>query len=128
MHPSGVADDATGFLGQGDSLIETYRKEYGIYFQKPSKGRIQSLALINERLSNSVLRNGKPGLYISERCEYLAATIPIIMRDARRREDIDTKGPDHGVDSLRYFTLSKPNVSTVRYFIPGGDPGLATEI
>jgi hypothetical protein len=118
MHPGGVADDATGFLGQGDSLIETYRKEYGVYFQKPSKGRIQSLALINEHLSNAVLRNGKPGLYISERCEYLTATIPIIMRDAKRREDIDTAGPDHGVDALRYFTLSKPNVANVHYFNP----------
>jgi hypothetical protein len=114
MWPTGVADDAAGFLAQGDSLIDTYRKEYGIHFSKPSKGRVQSLAMINDRLAAAVSRTGKPGLYISERCEYLVSTLPVIMRDPRRRDDIDTTGPDHGVDALRYHVLSPPRVAIYR--------------
>jgi hypothetical protein len=111
MFPQGVADDAASYSSEGQSLIETYRSEYNISFTKPAnKGRVSSLALIKNMLSNAVERNGKPGLYISERCPYLIATLPTAMRDPRRREDISSSGPDHAIDALRYHLLSPPRI------------------
>jgi hypothetical protein len=114
MWPQGVADDASGFSAIGDTLITTYRNEYNINFQKPNKGRVQSLAKIKDLLSNAALKNGKPGLFISARADYLIQTLPIIQRDPRRRDDIDTHGADHGVDSLRYMVNTEPFVIRVR--------------
>jgi len=47
----------------------------------------------------------KPGLYITERCHYLRQTLPILGRDQRRPDDLDSSGPDHGADALRYGAL-----------------------
>jgi hypothetical protein len=114
MRPQGVADDAASYSSEGDSLIETYRKEYGISFTKPaSKGRVSSLALIKNLLANATARNGKPGLFISERCPYLISVLPIIMRDPRRRDDISSSGPDHPIDALRYHLLSPPRIMRI---------------
>jgi hypothetical protein len=116
MFAQGVADDSASFDARGDSLIEVYRREFNISFTKPaSKGRRQSLAIIKMLLANAAARNGKPGLYISERCPYLIATLPTIMRDPRDREDIDTKSADHAIDSLRYHLLSPPRIIRIGY-------------
>jgi hypothetical protein len=115
IHAQGVADDAYGYLGSpGDSLLAEFRNSYNIGFTKPQKARSASLALIKSKLSNAVLKNGKPGLYMSERCHYLVATLPIIQTDARKRDDIDTAGPDHAVDALRYHLTSAMPVIKIR--------------
>ena len=53
---------------------------------------------------------GKPdraGLYISRKCKYLWETLPILERDQKRVEDLDSTGPDHGADALRYGILRR---------------------
>lgn len=42
----------------------------------------------------------RPGLYIARRCRYLWDTVPMLARDAKRIEDVDTTGPDHGADAV----------------------------
>jgi hypothetical protein len=100
--PSGVIDDAQGLHGNDDTLINLFSRDHGIYLRRPKKGRTSGWSRIKEMLSNAKERNGKPGLYLSERCGYLWQTMPFIPRDPRRPEDVDTNGLDHGVDSLRY--------------------------
>jgi hypothetical protein len=115
MHAQGVADDATGHLGSpGDTLIQAFRNDYHISFRKPVKGRVASLAMIKSMLTNAVQKNGKPGLYVSERAAYLCATLPIIQTDARKRDDINTAGPDHAIDALRYLLNSAMPIIKVR--------------
>ncbi|MFQ5529810.1 MAG: terminase, partial [Gemmatimonadota bacterium] len=48
----------------------------------------------------------RPGLYISTKCRYTWQTLPTLPRDPRNPSDIDSKGPDHAADSLRYGVLA----------------------
>jgi hypothetical protein len=114
MHREGVVDDARGLSGPDDTLIKMFRQEWGINFTKPVKGsRVGGWATIRGLLSNVTENNGQPGLLISERCQYLWQTLPHLQRDPRRLEDLDTKGPDHGADALRYFINSEPRIMRV---------------
>ncbi|WP_284449001.1 hypothetical protein [Pseudoxanthomonas mexicana] len=47
----------------------------------------------------------RPGLYVARRCRYFWDTVPMLARDAECIEDLDTTGPDHGADAIRYGCL-----------------------
>lgn len=44
----------------------------------------------------------EPGLFIFDNCTHLIRTLPVLPRDERKREDIDTDAEDHAADALRY--------------------------
>ena len=44
----------------------------------------------------------QPGLFISERCESLWATLPYCIADDRNPEDMTKDAPDHSADAVRY--------------------------
>ena len=44
----------------------------------------------------------EPGLFISERCESLWATLPYCISDDRNPEDMEKAAPDHSADAVRY--------------------------
>jgi hypothetical protein len=46
-----------------------------------------------------------PGLYVSRDCKYFWATVPSLARDQKRIEDVDSSGPDHAADAVRYGCL-----------------------
>jgi hypothetical protein len=64
-----------------------------------------------KRLLADAGKPDKPGLYISRACEYFWATVPILARDYKRVEDVDTTGPDHAADACRYGLLAQRYVS-----------------
>lgn len=106
VRPIGVIDDAC-FARSGSaagSLSDEYRKN-GIIFSPAKKAdRIGGWSLMRTLLQNA----GKPdvpGLYIARHCEYFWETAPILGRDPRRPEDLDSRMPDHGVDAIRYGLL-----------------------
>jgi len=41
-------------------------------------------------------------MFISRSCVYAWSTLPYLGRDPRRPEDLDSRGPDHASDALRY--------------------------
>jgi hypothetical protein len=41
-------------------------------------------------------------------CAYLARTIPSLVSDKHKPEDVDSDGEDHSADALRYFAMSRP--------------------
>lgn len=57
------------------------------------------------RLLNDAGKPDRPGLYVSRRCTYFWATVPYLARDPRRPDDVDTRGPDHAADAVRYACL-----------------------
>jgi len=101
-NPHGVADDAMGL--HGETLI-TVMQEHGVDLQRPKKGRVAGWATMRQLLSNSVERNGRPGMYITARCKYFWQTVPFVQRDPSRPEDILTTGPDHAADAARYAAM-----------------------
>jgi hypothetical protein len=48
-----------------------------------------------------------PGLYVSRACRFWWETTPVLPREPRRPEDVDTRGPDHG-GMCRYACLHRP--------------------
>jgi hypothetical protein len=105
----GVIDDARG-LGPDETLIKLLREE-GLYFYKPAKGRAEGWAKVRELAFNSLENNGRPGLWVSERCEGFWATVPTIPRDPIRPEDLDSAATDHWADASRYAATHRPRIA-----------------
>jgi hypothetical protein len=52
--------------------------------------------------------NGYPMLYIFENCKAFIRTIPSLIYDEHKPEDLDTKGEDHVADESRYMCMLNP--------------------
>jgi hypothetical protein len=105
--PSGVADDSVfAKTGHANSIAQEYAAK-GVRFSPARKAdRITGWQQMRRLLADA----GKPdvpGLYISRACEYFWSTVPYLARDQKRVEDVDSSGPDHGADSVRYGILRR---------------------
>ena len=105
----GCIDNARG-LQPGETVISIFR-EHGFFLTPPkSKSRVPGWGVMRELLFNSMSGRTKPGLFISERCEMLLATLPTVPRDQVRIEDLDSAAVDHAVDACRYGCVHEPFV------------------
>ncbi|MEW9570851.1 phage terminase large subunit [Rhodanobacter sp. Si-c] len=106
VRPHGVADDACfARTGHGAGSIADEFRHAGVYFEPARKAdRITGWNRMR-RLLGDAGKPDKPGLYIARRCEYFWATVPMLPRDQKRIEDVDSTGPDHGADAVRYGCL-----------------------
>ncbi|MBQ1935476.1 MAG: hypothetical protein II351_01330, partial [Clostridia bacterium] len=55
--------------------------------------------------------SGFPMLYVFETCRDFIRTLPALIYDKHRPEDIDTNGEDHDYDACRYFLMANPIAS-----------------
>lgn len=101
----GVADPSIWDGSRGIAIIEEAEKQ-GIWFEKGINDRIPGWMQIHERLKFD--EHGMAMLYIFENCKDTIRTIPLMMYDEHKPEDLDTDGEDHICDSLRYFCMSRP--------------------
>jgi hypothetical protein len=53
-----------------------------------------------------------PGIWFMDHCRNAIAQIPILPRDERNTEDVDTKAEDHLYDAIRYRVLARSQVMT----------------
>ena len=53
-------------------------------------------------------------MYIFDTCQHFIRTIPALVYDDVRVEDIDTDGEDHIYDELRYVCMANPIAPPVR--------------
>ena len=56
----------------------------------------------------------RPGLMIARRCRYFWDTVPMLARDPKHIEDLDTTGPDHGADAAGYGCLRQELAAEVK--------------
>ena len=52
--------------------------------------------------------NGYPMMYVFSNCKAFIRTIPLLLYDEHKPEDLDTDGEDHVADEARYFLMSRP--------------------
>lgn len=112
VQPQGVADDAI-FANGGHStgsIADEFRRQR-VYFRPAGKSDRISGWNIMRRLLADAGKPDVPGLYISRGCEYFWSTVPYLARDVKRVEDVDSSGPDHGADAVRYGCLQRPAAS-----------------
>lgn len=94
---------------QEDELtIATKFENEGVVWQAANKSpgsRINGLQLVRERMDAVVKGKEEVGIYFMENCRAAITILPVLPRDAKKIDDIDTKSEDHVYDEIRYAVL-----------------------
>lgn len=115
VSPHGVADDAIFARGghASGSIADEFSLQ-GVHFEPARKAdRVSGWNRMRRLLSHAGSPD-RPGLYVARRCRYFWDTVPMLARDAKRIEDVDTTGPDHGADAIRYGCLRQELAAGVK--------------
>lgn len=101
-----VADPACwSKISDSPSIAESFASA-GWQMEKANNDRKSGLMTQHEFLKTTGA-DGKPMLLIFNTCYDLIRTLPEMVIDAAKPEDIDTTGEDHAVDSMRYGLMSR---------------------
>lgn len=107
MHITGIADPAIwNSTGTEEGSIAEMMERCGVYFEKGKHDRLAGKMQVHYRLAFD--DEGLPMIYFFENCKNMIRTLPQLMYDPTRPEDVDTTGEDHLYDELKYFLMSNP--------------------
>jgi len=101
----GVADPAIWDGSRGESVADTALK-YGLTFQPGVNDRIPGWMQCHYRLQFD--ERGFARMYVYANCKAFIRTVPLMMYDEHKVEDLDTKLEDHVSDEWRYACMSRP--------------------
>ncbi|MBQ0037469.1 MAG: phage terminase large subunit [Clostridiales bacterium] len=101
----GVADPSIWDKSRGDSIYDTAMK-YRVYFTPGDNERIPGWMQVHYRMAFDA--EGYPMMYVFSTCKAFIRTMPLLMYDEHRLEDLDTSMEDHVADEVRYFCMSRP--------------------
>lgn len=101
----GVADPAIWDSSTGVSIEEVAAKR-GVYFSKADNARIPGWMQMHYRMAFD--EDGYPMLYVFSNCKAFIRTIPLLVYDDVKVEDLDTDMEDHAADESRYACMSRP--------------------
>ena len=104
-HINGVADPAIWDAERGVSIAETAGRN-GVYFDPGDNKRIPGWMQMHYRLAFD--ENGFAMMYIFSTCKGFIRTVPTLVYDDHRPEDLDTDGEDHIADETRYLCMARP--------------------
>lgn len=108
---TGIADPAIWTKdGSGISIAER-AAQYHIYFTPANNDRINGWAQCHYRLQFD--ERGVPQMYVFSNCEAFRRTVPTLMYDDVKVEDINTKMEDHVADEWRYMCMARPTRPTM---------------
>ena len=96
----GLADPAIWDRSHGDSIADI-AVQHGVYFSPGDHQRLPGWMQCHYRLQFD--ENGYARFYVFNTCKDFIRTIPKLMHDEHRPEDLDTKGEDHIADEWRYL-------------------------
>ena len=98
----GVADPSIFASDRGESIASIMARQK-VHFEPADNERIAGKLQLHHRM---VLRdNGRPLLQVFNTCRAFIRTIPALVYDKNRVEDIDTEGEDHVYDEARYAVM-----------------------
>lgn len=109
----------TGLGGKtlpGPTIAESWI-EKGIPLQPADNRRIIGWTRMREFLKQGP--DGVPYWQIFSTCENLVRTLPELVRDDSKPEDVDPECEDHPGESARYYLMSRPQPSQSQGFLPG---------
>lgn len=112
----GPGDDPLFDVSRGVSIASQMNKS-GVVWTRPSKGRgsrVTGWQFIDDRLMASRKHPmEEPGLFIFDTCVHLRRTLPVLPRDPKNPDDVQTDTEDHALDCLRLKLLSYPRGNIV---------------
>lgn len=98
--------------GAGPPIASQYIAA-GMPVRKANNARVDGWARMRDYLRPSVpVDDGNggtrlaPKLFIFDTCRDLVRTLPMLVHDEKKPEDVDTDGEDHAPDALRYALMS----------------------
>lgn len=97
-HQPGAKPSRGGAPPPGSIAYEYHRRLGKVV--KANNDRLAGVALVADKLR--VRADHRPRLLVVDTCRNLIRTLPVLVRDSRNPEDVDTHGEDHAYDSLRY--------------------------
>ena len=101
----GVADPAIWDASRGESIAETAVR-HGVFFSPGDNNRIPGWMQMHYRMQFD--ENGYARMYVFSNCKAFIRTIPLLIYDDHKPEDLDTSMEDHVADETRYFCMSRP--------------------
>lgn len=101
----GVADPSIWDGSHGLSAAEEAEK-HQLWFEPGDNERIAGWMQVHERLKFD--ENGKGMMYFFDTCKDSIRTIPLMMYDEHKPEDLDSDLEDHACDEIRYFCMMRP--------------------
>lgn len=108
----GPADNQISNVIEKDTdTIEKIFADNGVNWEgsiKSPGSRVNGLELMRGRMEAAV-KQEKPALYFMDNCRASIATIPILPRDEKKIDDVDTSAEDHAYDMTRYRVLKGNN-------------------
>ena len=107
---AGPADSSIFDDREGDSIAAAIDRGYGrTCFTMANKApgtRHQRLELLRNRLSAGKADHmEEPGFFVFDNCSSWLRTVPVLPRDERDPDDVDTKAEDHAYDETGYRLL-----------------------
>lgn len=108
----GIADPAIFAEDGGPSIAESFEK-FKLYFEKGDHERIPGKMQCHYRLAFD--EEGIPMFYVFNTCKHFIRTVPTLIYDESKVEDIDTEGEDHVYDEWRYMCQSRPIEPRISY-------------
>lgn len=91
---------------QGAESIGGMFEHLRLYFEKGENSRMDGKMQLHHRLAFD--DNGFPMMYVFNTCKNFIRTIPNLIYDEKRVEDIDTTQEDHIYDMTRYVLMENP--------------------
>lgn len=101
----GIADPSIYDKSRGESVGEMMEK-CGVYFNPADNTRLAGKMQMHYRFAFDSI--GMPMLYIFKTCKHFIRTIPALVYDDTKVEDIDTDMEDHIYDECRYVMMEHP--------------------
>lgn len=104
-HIIGIADPAIWQMTTGESIADMMERE-GVYFDRGDHSRLAGLMQCHYRLAFD--EDGFPMFYVFRSCRHFIRTIPVLIYDDKKVEDVDTTMEDHIFDEWKYVSMENP--------------------
>ncbi len=89
--------------GRSEKSISQHYRENSVPLSKATNERVAGWGLLHTLLDFDDER--PPMLTITKDCPNLIRTLPDLVKDPNKPEDVDTDGEDHAPDALRYLVM-----------------------
>lgn len=104
---TGVADPSIFEKSRGESIADQMEAfPYFVTWEKGDNTRLAGKMQYHYRLAFD--DDGRPMFYCFNTCKHFIRTIPNLVYDETKVEDIDTDGEDHIYDECRYVFMTRP--------------------
>lgn len=114
---AGPADSSIFDVVNGNSIAADMAL-VGVKWEKANKGpgsRINGAELVRSRLEASAeFPQEDPGLFVFDTCRHFLRTVPVLPRDDKNVDDVDSDAEDHAWDELRYRVLANSRRTTTQ--------------